>query len=270
MQKSRAPLPVSPAGPGQPLRVLVIGVYLADRPNTVSHLVERFGASEHLFVEQRWVALNGISDDPRVVAVTREQRRAPASKFGLLNAVLRDDDLPSHDFIVVADDDILVPHGCLEALFAWQERFDFALAQPARTWLSEFDHAFVLRRPWLRARRTLFVECGPLVSFRRDAAALLLPFDDDTPLWGVDLVWPKVLDDRGLRLGVIDAVAVDHSLRGQAASYDAAEQRTQMARFLQRRPHLAMADAFVVLERHPVGGGVPPALSAAARRRPPS
>ena len=249
--RSTARAPVPPRAGEQPARVLVLGVYLADRPHSADHIVERLASTPDLDVEHRWTALGGRPPAGRLAAVTARVTTEPKPKFTLVNQLLRPDDLAAHDFIVVCDDDIHVPHGFLPALIGHQQALDFAVAGPARTWNSHFDHAFSLRRPWLRARQTRFVECGPLVSFRQDAARLLLPFEDADAMWGFDFVWPEVIGRHGLAMGIVDALPVDHSLRAQAAAYDKSGEQAAMARYLAATPHLSMAEAFTVVRRYP-------------------
>lgn len=232
-----------------PLRVLVLGVYLADRPNSVQHLVERFADDPGLAVEQRWAALKGSSALPSVQAVTVHRSEYLESKFVVINRLLGPGDLQAFDYIVVCDDDIHCARGFLGAFLQYQRAYDLAVAQPARTWTSHFDHAFSLRRPLWRVRETRFVECGPLVSFRRDAVEVLMPFAYPEQLWGLDFVWPLALERANLRMGIVDAVPVDHSLRPQAAAYDKEAQDAGMHRFLAVTPHLPMKKAFTVLAR---------------------
>jgi hypothetical protein len=209
-------------------------------------------------VEQRWVGVNGTTTDARLASVTLISDARPEPKFSLINRLLRPTDVDDFDFVIVCDDDIYLPKNFLAAFIAYQTGFDFAVAQPARAWHSHYDHAFVLRRPWLNARQTHFVECGPLVSFRKDAARLLLPFDAANQIWGIDLVWPEVMRRAGLRMGIVDALSVDHSLRPQAATYDKTEQWAAMCGCLDQRPHLTMNEAFSVVKRYPIFGAVRP------------
>ena len=47
---------------------------------------------------------------------------------------------------------------------------------------------------------------------RRDAAALLLPFDEACGMgWGLDLI--VKIEQAGLKMGIIDATPVTHALR---------------------------------------------------------
>src|SRR5690349_12196592 len=84
-------------------RVLILGVYLADRENSAAHLAERFAASPGLAVEQRWMALGGRAAEGPLGAVTVQVATGPAPKFTLLNRLLRPGDLDGFDFIVVCD-----------------------------------------------------------------------------------------------------------------------------------------------------------------------
>ena len=250
--RSHAAMPANAVAREGLLRILVLGVYMADRANAADHLVEAFASTQQgLQVEQRWVALNGSSENSKVREVTALVATRPEPKFALLNRLLRPSDPEDFDFIVACDDDIYLPRGFLPAHIAYQQKFDFAVAQPSRAWHSHFDHSFVLRRPWLQARQTRFVECGPLVSLRRDAARLLLPFDQQDEMWGIDLVWAEVIERHALRMGIVDALSVDHSLRPQASTYDKTEQQAAMKRYLSKRPHIPMHEVFTVVKRYP-------------------
>jgi len=246
-----SPIPPARTVSSAPQRVLVVGVYLATREHSAEHLARAF-AQVHpgIDVVQRWIAIGTASTDAELGSVTVLQVASIAPKFELVNRALADIDIASFDYVLVVDDDIYLPRDFLPSFLAYQEAFDFALAQPARTWLSHFDHAIALRRPWLLARRTRFVECGPLISFRRDAAAVLLPFAHPQQLWGLDFVWPVAIERRSLKMGIIDAVAVEHSLRPQGAAYDESQHDAAMHSFLSGVPHLPMNEAFIVLDRY--------------------
>jgi hypothetical protein len=110
---------------------------------------------------------------------------------------------------------------------------------------------FVEELDGLSARWTRFVEIGPVFSMRRDAARLLLPFDEASPMgWGYDFIWPVILERAGLRLGIVDAVPVDHNLRAHGAHYDYDSSRETMAEFLVPRPHLSRHEAFTIVESY--------------------
>ena len=233
-------------------RVLVLGIYLANRSNTVQHLMEAFGRATHCHVEQRWVALKGEPATPlqRLYTVRVVHERTP--KFRLLNELLDGGDLYSYDYLLVCDDDVRLPRNFLDAFIGWKRRLGFALSQPARTVNSYVDHQLVRHRPWLRARRTRFVEIGPVFCIERSLFPVLLPFDEASPMgYGYDLVWPLQVAAVGGAMGVIDAAPVDHSLRGRGEAYSSDRELQTMASYLAERPHLRSSEAFQVLQAYP-------------------
>lgn len=233
-------------------RVLVLGVYLADRPHTVEHLMAALGRTAHCRVEQRWIALRGepATALQRAHTVRVVMERVP--KFRLLNELLRDVDLQAFDHLMVCDDDVRTPRNFMDAFVGWQQHLGFALAQPARTLNSCLDHPLVRQRPWLHARRTRFVEIGPVFCLQRALFDALLPFDEASPMgWGYDLVWPLLVERAGATMGIVDATPVDHSLRARGEAYSWQGERQVMSEYLARRPHLDAQEAFRMLQRYP-------------------
>jgi hypothetical protein len=229
-------------------RVLILGIYLADRANTVSHLVQRFDESRQCEVTQIWVALNGAPPNASVANVTVKQTSGYIPKFVLLNKLLETIDWRSYDYIVFTDDDIIVPHYFLDRYLSCQNEFDFALAQPARTRNSYADHKFCKQRKDIRGRQTLFVEIGPLFSVRRDIAPIILPFDETSGMgWGFDFVWPVLVNANNKNIGIVDNTPVDHSLRDQTSAYSSEKARQVMDNYLKDLPHLSKLDACKVL-----------------------
>ena len=243
---------INPLRLAQP-KVLVLGIYLADRPNLVRHIVQKLGESMRYRVTQRWAALNGEAPAPHVEKVTYLKLWQRVPKFALLNRLMEGVNVADYDYILLCDDDIQLPEQFLDHLLDRQARYDFALAQPARTHDSYTDHPIVEVVDGLDARRTRFVEIGPVVSLRRDAAALLLPFDETCGMgWGLDLLWPVAMEQAGLRMGIIDATPVAHALRPAAKSYGLEEALAHMHAYLENKPHLSKEQAMVVIERYAI------------------
>jgi hypothetical protein len=230
-------------------RLLALGVYLSDREHLAEGISAELARSRRWEVAQRWIALGAGPVPGPLAAVTVERVAAPAPKFTLINRLLRAADLESVEHVIVTDDDITLPPGFLDRYLELVERHGFALAQPARTHDSYVDHGFVERLDGLVARRTRYVETGPLFSIQRAAFPLLLPFDETPPMgWGLDFTWPVALERAGLRLGVVDATPVSHSLRKPAAYYDHRASLEGMAAYLASREHLGRAEAFTIVE----------------------
>jgi hypothetical protein len=237
----RAPVPFEL---GYRPRVLVAGIYLADKPNTAAHLVRAYASSSACDVEQKWIGLNGVHRDSAVRRVTYRRIAGRAPKFRLLNQLLESVRLADYDYVILSDDDVRVRKCFLDSLISCQEQFDFAIAQPARTWNSYNEHSIVRRDPRYRARQTWFVEIGPVVALQRRTFEHILPFDEQSPMgYGYDFVWPCVLRDAGMTMGVIDCCPVDHSSRLSYQSYSAERELGLMKQYLAERPHLSYAQA---------------------------
>ncbi len=231
--------------------VLVLGIYLADQANNVDELVKQFNAPRKWKVTQKWAAIGNRSVNGHVGEVTYKQFQEGLPKFTLLNRMLSDVDLQKYDYVVVCDDDIKMEDGFLDRYLDIVGKYDFALAQPARTHNSFIDHHFVEQMTGLEARRTLFVEIGPLFSVRKDIYADIFPFDETSPMgWGYDFVWPCVIERRGLRMGIVDAVPVDHSMRKPVKNYSYDEARAHMEIYLSKNKNLSRGEAFRILETY--------------------
>jgi hypothetical protein len=213
--------------------------------------VAELGDSHDWEVEQRWIALGRTPAPDSLADVTVKAVDSMVPKFILLNQALASTALDDYAFVVVCDDDILLPSGFLDAYMRLVCEHDLALCQPARTHDSYIDHGFVEQLDGISARRTRFVEIGPLFSIRRDAFHILLPFDELSPMgWGYDLVWPFVLESAGLKLGIVDCTPVEHSMRKPVTQYDYDTAYQQMQNYLAQRPHLSFADAFFIVESY--------------------
>ena len=231
------------------LRALVLGVYLAGKPNTAEHIAATLAGSERVEVRQRWVALGGEAANGALGDVTALAIGEPASKYALLNRLLAAEDLDGYDYVITTDDDIVLPESFLDLFLGVQAALGFDLAQPARTPNSHVDHPIVIQQRGVLARRTLFVEIGPLVSFGREIFDLVLPFDESNPMgWGFENVWSRLLSERGRAQGIVDAVPVDHSIREPVAHYEWADAVADRERYLAAHPHLPLEECFRVLD----------------------
>lgn len=232
--------------------VLVVGVYLADKKNNIDHIVGELGSANEWEVSQRWAAIGRTRASSKVRGVTVYTEEKMLPKYTMLNRLLNLERVSDYDYIIFCDDDIALPPGFLDRFLDIQKKYDFALAQPSRTHNSYIDFTIVEKIDGLTARKTNFVEQGPLFSFRRDAIELVMPFDEKlSPMgWGFEFVWPCLLGENGLRLGIIDATPVDHSMRKTVSYYNFSESRRQMEDYLSRNPHLSFEEAFTITESY--------------------
>lgn len=232
-------------------RVLVAGIYLADKENLAPQIARELSASSTWQVEQRWVSLGKNKPHPDMAPLTVQAADIPSPKFSLLNQVLCRVNLRDFEYVIVTDDDIQLPTGFTDSYLAMNSRYDFAVSQPARTHDSYIDHHFVEQLDGIDARQTRFVEIGPLFSLHRSAFDHFLPFDETSPMgWGNDFVWPVLAERHRLKMGIIDAVPVAHNLRKPVAYYDHGASADAMSRYLAERPHLSKKEAFYILESY--------------------
>ena len=229
----------------RPLEVLVVGVYRSGSllPGAVPAL-----RSERHRVEFVLGAIEA-TPDPALAGLTAATGLA-GGKFENLNALLAQAPQRRPDWTLVVDDDVAVPPGFLDRFLGICEAFALDLAQPAQTLRSHSAWKVTRRRPAALVRITRFVEIGPVTTFRREPAAVLLPFPELRFGWGLDLHWAALALERGWRLGVVDAVPVRHEARTVAAGYPRREAEEEAARFLSERSYLSSARAGDTLAVH--------------------
>jgi hypothetical protein len=129
------------------------------------------------------------------------------SRFALLNKVAHEAD---PGWIVIADDDVaFVTPSAPRTLLAVAAAKNLDISQPAHARGSYRSHLITRQRILASARETTFVEIGPVVAFSPRARDLVLPFPDEGMGWGVELEW-AALREQGLRLGILDCVALLH------------------------------------------------------------
>ena len=226
--------------------VLCAGVYLAYKLHTAHHVSCVMSRSETVTVEQRWTAI-ARDDEKAIVPHTVSVVGEMVPKCVLINQMLHG--LEEFDWVILCDDDVEMACGFVDSLIAVANFADLALVQPARTNDSYIDHPLVAQNPGLLARRTRFVEIGPVVCMRADAARLLLPFPPHCQMgWGLDFVWPARIESAGLRMGVVDAVPVAHRIRPPATEYNYDDAKAEQARVMGFSPSMTINDAFSVLE----------------------
>jgi hypothetical protein len=220
--------------------VLVAGVY---RPESLLALGS-LGSERH---EVR-CALGATSAADPALAEHTVAEGLSGGKFENLNRVLAG--AAEFDWLLVVDDDVLLPARFLDRFIAVCEHFALDLAQPAQSQRSHSAWRVTRRRPASLVRETRFVEIGPITAFGRRAAAELLPFPELRFGWGLDLHWAAVAAERGWRLGVVDATPVRHEAAPVGSAYEVEEAQAEAAGFLADRPYLPAARAGDVLATH--------------------
>lgn len=192
------------------MTIVMVCVYRSANAAVVSQMVEEVSAAGG---RARLWALD--STDPSLERQTFGC--GPGGRFELINRLL--EGAGPTETVVVADDDVSFSVGTLDQFIRISRESGFELAQPAHSRRSHSTYAFSRRRPWSRARRTNFIEIGPLFIVDGEALSRFTPFPQDTRMgWGVDLLWRDAAI-AGACIGIVDAVAVSHLTR-LGYSYD--------------------------------------------------
>jgi hypothetical protein len=171
-------------------------------------------------------------------------------KFENLDLLLDRVPADGFDWLLVVDDDVVLPRGFLDAFVFVAERFDLAIAQPAHRWRSHAAWNVTRRRPASIVRETAFVEIGPLCALHSRTFEALLPFPSLRFGWGLDAHWSAVARAHAWREGIVDATPVRHGLRRIASSYDPADAIAESRRFLAERPYTPAPQANRTLVTH--------------------
>jgi hypothetical protein len=171
-------------------------------------------------------------------------------KFENLNLLLDMHPPNDRDWLLVVDDDIVLPHNFLDRFLFLAERFRLDLAQPAHRRASHAAWRVTRRHPGSVARETSFVEIGPVTAFARSTFATLLPFPDLRMGWGLDVHWAALAREHGWRCGVIDAVPIRHRAAPAASAYSREQALAEARSFLEHRPYLSASEAQRTLVTH--------------------
>jgi GT2 family glycosyltransferase len=171
-------------------------------------------------------------------------------KFENLNMLLAS--YPPHDadWLLVLDDDIVLPRGFLDRFLFLAERFRLDLAQPAHQLASHAAWRVTRRRPGSAVRETCFVEIGPVTAFRHSTFSTLLPFPELRMGWGLDMHWAALAREHDWRCGVIDATPIVHRAAPAASGYSREQALAEARSFLEHRAYLRASEARQTLVTH--------------------
>lgn len=227
----------------EPRRVLVVSIY---RPGSrLPAALPRLGSERHRVSYA--FGSTGLADSE--LCEHTLATGMSGGKFENLNLLLEQaPPLKEFDRLIVSDDDIGLPPRFLDRFVAVCEALDFDIAQPAQSMRSHAAWRVTRARNLSLARRTNYVEIGPLTQFSARAAAELTPFPPLRFGWGLDNHWGAIARERDWRLGVVDALPVRHEWQRIASTYTHAEAKAEGRRFLAGREFVTAAEAQRTLE----------------------
>ncbi|HEY1540551.1 MAG TPA: glycosyltransferase [Solirubrobacteraceae bacterium] len=207
--------------PGERRRVLVLGV---ERPGRLMDAARRELHRTRHEVTMRTVAMRA------------------GGKFEHLNALLEEHPAEGFDWLLVVDDDVVLPRRFLDRFVQCAERAGLQLAQPAHRLHSHAAFGVTRRRPGGSVRESHFVEIGPVTAFAAATFDTLLAFPALRMGWGLDAHWGALAGARGWPIGIVDATPILHTAPA-GGGYDRAETIAEARAFLAGRPYVTREQA---------------------------
>ncbi len=186
----------------------------------------------------------------RCELVVLERGPEGSGKFENLNALLEGVELDGFDWVLLLDDDVVLPRGFLGGFLWLAERFGLRLVAPAHRALSHAAWPLTRRRAASVVRETAFVEIGPVTALHRETFATLLPFPEVGMGWGLDAHWSWLARERGWPIGIVDLLAVAHRAAPAAAAYSRERAVAQARAFLREHPYLPVRESQRTLAVH--------------------
>jgi len=163
------------------------------------------------------------------------------SKFENINDILSRHKLSEFDWVVITDDDIDFPENFMDEFVFLSEHCNFKIAQPAHNFVSYANYS-VTRRHWNSiARITNFVEIGPIFILHRDVFSETMPFPEVGMGWGIDIYWSLLAREREWRIGIIDALPIQH-LKPVGKDYDCLAAQKAANKLLERYNNIVRED----------------------------
>ncbi|HUR86477.1 MAG TPA: glycosyltransferase [Solirubrobacteraceae bacterium] len=202
-------------------RVLVLGV---ERPG---RLMDRARAELHRTRHEISMHTIAMGDRGRFEHLGELLARHPANGY---------------DWLLVIDDDVVLPRGFLDRFVLCAEDAGLLIAQPAHRLHSHAAWPVTRRRPGGAVRLSRFAEIGPVTAFAAATHGTLLPFPPLRMGWGLDAHWGALARDHGWPVGIVDATPVLHTTP-VGGGYDRASAVAEATGFLAGRPYVTRAEA---------------------------
>jgi GT2 family glycosyltransferase len=163
-------------------------------------------------------------------------------KFEHLNALLAAHPPAGFDWLLVVDDDVVLPRRFLDRFLHAAEHAGLVLAQPAHRRHSHAAWKVTRRVRGAAVRESRFAEIGPVTAFAAPSFATLLPFPDLRMGWGLDAHWAALARERGWPVGIVDATPILHATP-VGGGYARADAVAEARAFLAERPYVTREEA---------------------------
>jgi len=194
--------------------------------------------------EGRWDVHLWALDEPSPTLGGFTRGVGAGGRFELLQRLLDDSPPSPSSWVVISDDDYRFRRGTLVDLLALAQAANLDLAQPAHRRFVNANHQFNLVRPRVIARRTHFVEIGPLVVMSPAGRTVVTPFPPAQMGWGVEAQWGVASREGRIVAGIVDAVTIEH-LGHVAGEYDRSAASAELDRFVEEAGLTSLRDVQV-------------------------
>jgi hypothetical protein len=144
----------------------------------------------------------------------------------------------AYSAVWIPDDDILMSTQKINQMFNLFAGFEFDLAQPALTIDSYVKYFELVEKKGVLARHVNFVEVMAPIFSKYCLTKLTHTFNQSRSGWGLDYLWPVLLDYRNI--AVLDATPMTHTrpLGGELYKKNALSPLTDMEGLAALYPHL--------------------------------
>lgn len=161
-----------------------------------------------LFIEYYGDTPNRYSEDCKYYSYNK----AGSKWVRFHDLILKNQDIIlEYDAVMIADDDVSMNATTIRDMFHIFTQHNLMLAQPALGWDSYYAHEITHQNPKYLLRYTNWVE-GMVPIFSKDTLKLCWPtFNKSKTGWGLDFIWPKLLNYPKDKIAVIDATPVRHT-----------------------------------------------------------
>ena len=210
-------------------RILAVGLESSRRPGALSGIFARMQSERHDMVFDQ----KGVEDK---------------GKLENTNILLARHDLSTFDWVWTVDDDVALPDHYTDIFTFLAEFAELKIARPAHRAKSHTSYGVTRRHYKALMRETSFVEVGPITAFHKDSFADVFPLPNLRYGWGLDLSWPMLARKRGWRIGIVDAVPMEH-LNPVATTYDIEAAVTEAKAYMGEHGFIPREECWQTLRR---------------------
>jgi hypothetical protein len=224
--------------PPQNLRILAICCYMADRPSLIEELLKSVEESKRTQIDLV-ISNNTNTPSSPIVKPYINYVMPKTAKFVAVTRIIKEQFMPHHDYVIIIDDDVKLPHAFFDKYFQVAKGLGLVLSQPALTGDSFGTWPCCYQIDEAIAHLVSFVEIGPITCFEKRIIPIL--HLDGSPMgWGLDFVWARICRDKRWPMGVIDLVSVQHTLREVVKGYDEKREHLLMNEYLSKKRHVPL------------------------------